>query len=323
MNFAVIGTNFISDNFADAVKKTTSSKISAIYSRAEETGAKFAEKHDKSIKVYTKYEKMLSDGGFDAVYVASPTLLHKEHSVLAMKAGYQVLCEKMMGATLEDFYAMKQTSESSGRVLLEAMRPSFDPAYEAVRSALPRLGRIRRAELTFCQYSSRYDRFKSGILTNAFDPKMKNSALSDIGIYPLNIAVSLFGEPNDFQSRSVFLNNGFEGQGTVLLNYADKTVLLNYSKITDCVLPSLIEGEEGSIIIDKLTQPSLVTLKLRSGVTEQLYTAVESNNMIYEIEAFDSMCRGNSDYLPYLQLTEKTQILVDKIYKSSNIINSF
>ncbi|MDE8707612.1 gfo/Idh/MocA family oxidoreductase, partial [[Ruminococcus] torques] len=49
-------------------------------------------------------------------------------------------------------------------VLLEAIRPDFDPAFDMIKNALPRIGKIRRASFEFCQYSSRYDRFKDGII---------------------------------------------------------------------------------------------------------------------------------------------------------------
>ncbi|MBO5908360.1 MAG: Gfo/Idh/MocA family oxidoreductase, partial [Clostridia bacterium] len=241
----------------------------------------------------------------------------------AMSCGYHVLCEKMMAASLDDFYRMKDASLKYGKVLLEAMRPAFDPAYEVIRGNLHRIGKIRRADLTFCQYSSRYDRFKAGILTNAFDPKMKNSALSDIGIYPLNIAVNLFGEPEDIISKSVFLDNGFEGEGTALLCYSDKLVSINYSKINGSDIPSVIEGEAGCIYIDKLTQPASVEIRLSKNEKEVIYKAKEANNMVYEIEAFGKMCKDGLNYLTYLDLTAKTQLLVDKIYKNSRIDNNF
>ncbi len=318
MKFAVIGTNFISDNFADAVKRISNAEITAVYSRAAETGNSFAEKHGIP-KVYNDYSLMLSSGDFDAVYVASPTLLHPEHSVKAMKSGYHVLCEKMMAPALCDFYEMKSASEKYGKVLLEAMRPTFDPSYRLLREAMGRIGRVRRATLEFCQYSSRYDRFKEGILTNAFDPKMKNSALSDIGIYPLNIAVDLFGTPSDIASASLFLHNGFEGEGSAILSYGDKLVTVIYSKIANSTNPSVIEGEDGSILIDKLTQPTKMTVVLRSGERTELSLEKNDNNMVYEIEAFIKMVKGEESHVPYLELTEKVQLSVDKIYKSTGI----
>ena len=318
MRFAVIGTNFISDNFAEAVKDVENAEITAVYSRQKATGVAFADRHGIK-QVFNDYEEMLSRGGFDAVYVASPTLLHEKHSVLAMEAGYHVLCEKMMAPTLDDFYSMKSRSENTGKVILEAMRPSFDPAYEFVKEAVLKIGKIRRADLRFCQYSSRYDRFKAGILTNAFDPKMKNSALSDIGIYPLNIAISLFGSPKSISSSSVFLHNGFEGEGTALLEYDDMLATISYSKITEGVIPSIIEGEYGTLIIDKLTAPTKITLSMRGLDKEDIWISSCKNNMKYEIEAFCLMCEGKKPHKDYLDITERTQIIVDKIYKRNGI----
>lgn len=322
MRFAVIGTNFISDNFADAINSIKDAEITAVYSRSGHTGEIFAEKHGVP-SVYTSYKEMLLSSSFDAVYVASPTLLHPEHSIMAMNFGYHVLCEKMMAPTLEDFYRMKESSEQNGRVLLEAMRPTFDPAYRLIRNTLPKIGKVRRATLEFCQYSSRYDRFKNGILTNAFDPKMKNSALSDIGIYPLNIALDLFGVPKKISSSSVFLTNGFEGEGCAVLSYGDKLVEIVYSKISDSVNPSVIEGEDGSILIDKLTQPTSVRLVKRGQKPEELSLTPTKNNMTYEIEAFVKMVQGELSHIPYLALTEKAQSAVDEIYKQNGIEERF
>ena len=47
-------------------------------------------------KKYTDYKKMLDEGGFDYVDLCVPTFVHKELSVLALKAGYDVFCEKPM-----------------------------------------------------------------------------------------------------------------------------------------------------------------------------------------------------------------------------------
>jgi predicted dehydrogenase len=229
----------------------------------------------------------------------------------------------MMAATLDEFYIMKEAAERSGKVLLEAMRPTFDPAYTVLSLALGEIGRVRRATLEFCQYSSRYDRFKAGILTNAFDPGMKNSALSDIGIYPLNIAINLFGAPDKIDSSSVFLHNGFEGEGSAILSYSDKLCAIIYSKISDSVNPSVIEGEEGSILIDKLTSPQRILLKKRGGEIKELDFPKTDNNMTYEIETFVKMAEGELSYRDHLLLTEKTQIAVDKIYKASKIDSRF
>lgn len=318
MNIAVIGTNFISDKFVDAARLAGGVLVSAVYSRKYDTGRAFADKHGIET-VYTDYLSLLADGRVDAVYIASPTLCHAEQSVRAMRAGKHVLCEKMMGASLVDFLWMKRVQRECDTVLLEAMRPAHDPAIEVVRAALLRLGKLRRADLTFCQYSSRYDAFKAGTVANAFDPALKNSALADIGIYPLHWAVNLFGAPRSVQGKSVFLHNGFEGQGIATLDYGEMLATVSYSKIHGSTAPSVIEGELGTLTVDKMNGPSEITLHLRGCEPERLcYTPVK-NNMVYEIAAFRDMVEGKRDFMPYLELTEIAQRVVEELYTSSGI----
>ena len=322
MRLGIIGTNFISDRLCDAARFADGVEIAAVYSRRLDTGRAFAEKNGIK-KVYTDLDEMLAGSTVDAVYVASPTFYHAAHSVKAMRAGKHVLCEKMMAATHPEFCLMRSTAKETGTVLLEAMRPAHDPAYDLVRQSLPRLGKIRRATLEFCQYSSRYDRFKNGVLTNAFDPKLKNSALSDIGIYPLHVAISLFGKPKTASGASVFMENGFEGAGTLTLGYKDMTASIVYSKISDSVNPSVIEGELGSLLINKISAPTRLTLKLRGEPSEDIDFNTPDNNLIFELEAFRDMTEGKRDPAPYLELTDRTQLIVDGIYRSVGISRYF
>ena len=212
MNFLVIGTNFISDKFCFAAKRVGGVKVVAVYSRKNATGIAFAERNGIE-RVYDDLDKALSDKDVDAVYVASPTFLHREHSIRAMRAGKDVLCEKSIALSGDELSEMLSVAKEEKRVLLEAMRPAFDPALEAIRSGMAMIGKIRRASLEFCQYSSRYDNFKAGIVENAFDPSIGNSALSDIGVYPLWLAVELFGRPIRVSSEKTYLENGFLGMG--------------------------------------------------------------------------------------------------------------
>ncbi len=316
IRFAIVGTNFISDRFAEAVKVSKSAEVVAIYSRKLDTGRRFADKHLLT-KVYTDYAEMLADTEIDAVYIASPTVCHFEHTRQALSAGKHVLCEKMICTTLADLREIRELSRSRGLVLLEAMRPDFDPAYDKVRECLAALGRIRRATLEFCQYSSRYDRFLSGEVLNAFDPKMQNSALADIGIYPLHMALALFGVPSKISAHSVFLENGFEGAGSITLDYGDKLVGVVYSKISDSVNPSVIEGERGSLTVDKISAPTRLVLSTRGSSTREISVLVTDNNMLFEVEAFAAMVRGERSPEPYLDVSERSLEIVEETYRQT------
>ena len=74
IRFAIVGTNFISDAFVEALTSLSCAEITAVYSRKLDTGRTFADKYGIS-SVFCDYDEMLASHLFDAVYVASPTLL--------------------------------------------------------------------------------------------------------------------------------------------------------------------------------------------------------------------------------------------------------
>ena len=318
IKIGIVGTNKISGWFSKSAQLSGCVELEAVYSRKLDTGMRFKEEYGVN-KVYTDYEKMLSDADISAVYIASPTFCHYEHARLAILNNKHVLCEKAITVYHGQYLKLEKLSRERGVVLIEAMRPQFDPAYDTVRQMLGSIGDVRRVSFEFCQYSSRYDNFKKGIIENAFDVSMKNSSLSDIGVYPLNTLVSLFGKPDDISSYSVFLSNGFEGAGTVMLDYNGFIATVAYSKISDSVNPSLIEGEHGSITIDKISAPSEIILRQGENKTVKQFEKIANLNMKYEITAFAKMANGELSPKEYNRTTALTMELIDKIYEKSKI----
>jgi predicted dehydrogenase len=225
----------------------------------------------------------------------------------------------MICVSLEEFLNVKAEKERCGGVITEALRCDFDPPILKIRELLPKIGKVKKAHFEYCQYSSRYDAFKRGEVLNAFNPKMKNSALADIGIYPLHLCISLFDTPHSLSSKSVFLHNGFEAEGNVSLDYGDMTATVKYSKIIDTSTPSIIEGECGSIIIDRVNGTGKVTLALCGEAPIDVPITVSSNNMEYEIAEFIRIAKGDADGNVYLDWSEKTMRCVDEIYRQSGI----
>ena len=80
---------------------------------------------------------------------------------------------------------MIEASRRNGVALMEAVKTTLTPNFMALREALPKAGTLRRYFSAFSQYSSRYDKFKEGIVLNAFRPELSNGALMDIGIYTI------------------------------------------------------------------------------------------------------------------------------------------
>ena len=326
VKLGIIGTNFISDQLADAVRRTPGICLQAVYSRKQETGDAFAQKNNVPC-VFTDYDAFLSSD-IDAVYVASPNFAHCEQTTRALEHRKHVLCEKVMALDEQQVRSMISCARANNRILLEAMRPDFDPALRLAEENLPRIGQIRRAVFEYCQYSTRYDRFREGTILNAFNPELGNAAVMDIGVYCIHSAVRFFGMPDDIEAFSTRLSNGFEGSGSVLLRYAhDMIVEAVYSKITASVTPSIIQGEEGSILIDGMSTFNSVELRLRKGYKDPLEGGSreilpyvpEANNMVCEVREFLRLIENNEIDHKYLNYSLDAIRVIDEVRKQTGI----
>ena len=109
-------------------------------------------------------------------------------------------------------------------------------------------------------------------------------------------------------------------EGTeAILPYGDMTAVISYSKIHDSVNPSVISGEGGSIIIDKLSSPKKIVFIGRDGKEEVLFTSEKDNNMRYEIRAFVEAIRKGEADSKFGDDTAITISLIDEIRRQNGI----
>ena len=296
LKIGMIGTNFISDDFCEAAAQVPGAEICAIYSRKQETGDAFAAKHGIP-RVYTDFDEFL-DSDLDAVYVASPNFAHCPQTLQALKRKKHVLCEKVMAVNEQEVRSMIDCARENNVVLLEAMRPDFDPAFDLIEENLPRIGKLRRATFEFCQYSSRYDSYREGIVQNAFNPELGNAAVMDIGVYCIHSLVRLFGMPKSIRALSTKLPNGFDGSGIVLMEYDGMSALSSLNGISN---PDLIyagntlripeNGSSGSPEAQYYTIRPGDTL---SGIAVRFGTTVSALSSLNGISNPDLIYAGNT-----------------------------
>ncbi|AZB40876.1 gfo/Idh/MocA family oxidoreductase [Bacillus sp. FJAT-42376] len=290
IRFGVIGTNWITEKFLDAAAQTGDLELAAVYSRTEERAAEFAEKHGAP-HTYTNLEEFAASPEFEAVYIASPNSHHAEQAILLMNHGKHVLCEKPVASNAAEFKRMMEAAQENGVLLMEAMKTTLLPNFASIQSNLNKIGKIRRYVASYCQYSSRYDAYKEGNILNAFKPEFSNGSMMDIGIYCIAPMVALFGKPNSIQATAHLLESGVDGEGSILFQYDEHDAVVMFSKITDSYIPSEIQGEEGSIVIDKFSTMENVRIQYRSGETEDINVEQKENTMFDEAKEFARLIR--------------------------------
>ncbi|MDD3254242.1 Gfo/Idh/MocA family protein [Macellibacteroides fermentans] len=295
IRFGVVGTNFITDWVIAGARQDSRFELVAICSRKEETGLAFAKKHGIPY-TFTSLEEMVTGSLVDAVYIASPNYKHAEQAMLCMRHGKHVLCEKAFASNALEVRQMIAAAKSNHVVLMEAMKPTLTPNFLAVKDNLEKIGKVRRYFSCYCQYSSRYDKFKEGIVLNAFKPDMSNGALVDIGVYTIYPMVVLFGRPKSITANGIKLSSGVDGQGVVSFEYDGMNATVLYSKIANSSLPTEIQGEEGNITLDRINIIGDVTLSYRSGNKEVLTQPDLKDDYYYEIcEFINVICSGKME----------------------------
>lgn len=294
IRFGVVGTNFITDWVIAGAKQDERFELTAVCSRTQERANEFAAKYDIP-HTFTSLEEMAASPLIDAVYIATPNYLHAAQSILCMKHGKHVLCEKPMASNAYEVKQMIAASRQYSVTLMEAMKPTLTPNFQVLREALPKAGVIRRYFASYCQYSSRYDKFKEGIVLNAFKPELSNGAMMDIGVYTVYPMVVLFGRPKKVSASGVVLSTGTDGQGAVNFEYEGMNATILYSKIANSSLPTEIEGEDGNFMLDKINQIGRVTWQARPVASsgkgpltpiEDISAVTDKDEYYYEVAEF-------------------------------------
>jgi predicted dehydrogenase len=285
LRFCVVGTNFITDWLIAGGLQDERFELSAVCSRTQETADAFAAKHGIP-HTFTSLEEAVASPFVDAVYVASPNALHAPQSILCMEHGKHVLCEKAFASNAREAREMIAAARKNKVALMEAMKPTLTPNFLAARSALDRIGAVRRYFSCYCQYSSRYDKFREGVVLNAFQPELSNGALPDIGVYTIYPMVVLFGRPQTIKAAGFTLSSGVDGEGSVVFSYPTMDAAVLYSKIANSSLPTEIQGEDGNIVFDRINIISDVNLHYRAGRKKLLSYPAEYNEYYYEVKEF-------------------------------------
>ena len=286
INFGVVGTNFITDWVIEGGREDERFELAAVCSRTEQTARIYAKKQQIP-HIFTSLEEMAASPFVDAIYIASPNASHAQQSILCMKHGKHVLCEKAFASNARETRLMIETAHQKGVVLMEAMKPTLTPSFDAVRNNLHKLGIIRRYFSCYCQYSSRYDKLKEGTVLNTFKPELSNGATLDIGVYTIYPMVVLFGKPLSIHAVGTKLSTGVDGQAAVNFTYHNGLVAtVLYGKIADSSLPTEIQGESGTLKLDRINIIGEVDFIDRKGEKFNIRPETKHNDYYYEIAEF-------------------------------------
>ena len=248
INVGIIGSGFIVPIFIETTKMVRGFRYVGIASPVEEQLKAMKEKY--GIGYYSlNNDDVLSDPDIDVIYVGVPNGLHYEIARKALENNKHVILEKPFVPSYAEAKKLIDLAKKKNRIIFDAVTMLHMPNYAKMKELLPQLGTIKMVDINFSQYSSRYDKFKKGIILPAFDKKLAGGALMDLGIYNINFVTGLFGEPKKVNYYPNMLK-GVDTSGVLVLDY--KTFKVNAICAKDCRAPLLtcIQGDKGYLRSD-------------------------------------------------------------------------
>ncbi|MBY0148537.1 Gfo/Idh/MocA family protein [Neobacillus niacini] len=322
MKLGTVGTGWITASFIEAAKHSGKLNLTGVYSRTVEKAKELAHTYNAE-HYFTDLEEMAKSPEIQAVYIASPNSVHFEQALTFLKNKKHVICEKPIFSNTAEMTEAYQTAEENGVYLFEAIRNIHTPNFQILKEKLHLAGNLRSAILPYMKYSSRYDLFLQGEEPNIFSSTYSGGALVDLGVYPLFLAIGLFGEPQKVTYYPVILRSGVDGSGTLILEYQDFVCTILCSKISDSVLPCEIQGEKGTFVLEDAAPISEIKfIDCRSKEHELFSVAQEDKDMVYECIKFAEIIETNNDqeYEKLKEWSKKVLRVTEEARKQNNIV---
>ena len=218
---------------------------------------------------FGSYEDAAADARVDAMYLCTPHHLHRDHALLAARAGKHILVEKPIARTLEEGREMVAAAQECGVTFMVAENYRFMPTVRSAKQLIeggaigrPRLIQLQE-EAFFRPGQWRNDRSLNG-----------GGVLIDGGIHKIDILLYLTGMPEQIFAAALppGLPDADAEDGLVIMTKtADGVVgVINHSW-TSAKNPGppwvVVNGTEGRIFFE-VGGPSL---NLDDGTKEQTF----------------------------------------------------
>lgn len=258
--WGILGAGSIARKFAADLTHLVDARLLAVGSRSGSRAADFCAEHGFE-RAYGSYAELVNDPDLDAVYVATPHPFHREHTVLCLRHGKAVLCEKPMAVNERQVREMVECARGSEVFLMEAMWTRFLPVIVQVSKWLGE-GRIGEVRLLSADFGFRAGWNPEGRL---FNPALAGGALLDVGVYVVALAHLVFGRPPvDVQAAAHLGETGVDEQTALLFRYdGGELALLSCAVRTNTPQEARIQGTEGAIHIPLFWRATSATLSVQ------------------------------------------------------------
>lgn len=211
----VIGTGRMAETMVATIVRAPEFHVVGVASssgkvdRARSLAAKFSVSN-----TYADSAPLLARDDIDLIYIANKTSAHAATSIAALQAGKAVLCEKPFATTLAEGRRVAEAARQSGCLFMEAIWTPFLPAYERLFELVRTNAIGAPAHLTAS--------FGYPVSPSAH-PRLFDTdgggVLLDHAVYPITLALKLFGRIETVEASLVRTANGVDSHANLQLGH--------------------------------------------------------------------------------------------------------
>ncbi len=320
MKVGILGAGSIAGTMAETVNKMRGVELYAVGSRTVEKAKTFAERFNIP-KYYGSYEQLAADNNIDLMYIATPHSNHYENSMLCLKNGRNVLCEKAFTANAKQAKEVIGYAREHSIFISEAIWTRFMPMRSTLDELLASgiIGEISSLTANLGYELSHVERLQK--------PELAGGALLDLGVYTINFSLMAFGSNiKDIKSSCVKNSYGVDKTNSIILTYEDgKTAILhsNAAAYTDRL--GIIYGTKGRIEFQNINNCEGIKVIPINGEVMTFPVPPQITGYEYEVEASLAAIKDGrieTDFMPHEE-TIRVMEIMDGLRKEWGVIFPF
>ncbi|MEE2657143.1 MAG: Gfo/Idh/MocA family oxidoreductase [Candidatus Latescibacterota bacterium] len=306
IRWGILGTGSIAKQFARGLTAVADANLLAVGSRAAETAATFADEFDVPHR-HASYEELVTDADVDAIYISTPHPFHKDNSILCLKAGKAVLCEKPFAMNAAEARAVIDVARAEDVFLMEAMWTRYIPAVIRARELVAR-GAIGKVRMVQADFGFRADINHEGRL---FSPALGGGALLDVGVYVVSFAAMVLGaKPINVESVTTLGETDVDEQSSIVMRYpGGEQATLSCAVRTNTPVEATIIGTEGRIRVHSPFFKAEKLTVLSGGEEQEIEMPMNGNGYNYEAIELGECLRAGRKESPVMPLEETIAIM--------------
>lgn len=202
IRIGVVGCGRIGTRFVSEVSKVDAAQISGLYDIDESAARNLS---NNIHRFFNSFEELVDSS--DAIYIATPHLMHYPQAKYALEKGKHVLCETPMVLDAEQAEHLFSLAKEQNLVLLEANKTAYCPAFNHLIS-LVKSGLIGDVVGIDASESKLWGEEN---LKRELDPKQAGGSMYEMASYPLLPILKLLGtDYEDITMYSRLNDNGVD-----------------------------------------------------------------------------------------------------------------